>query len=271
MAKLELLCVTMHQTDFSKIKEMNINTDVFFANQADIYDYSEYEFDGYCAKMLTTTTRGVGKNRNIALLHASSEYCLLADDDVVYDDDMPERVIAEFEEHPDADVIIFHFETDDPVRTQIKYSETKRWSRFNRLPFAGFRIAFKLDSIRKANVWFSTLFGGGCIFPSGEDSMFLSDLQRAGLNFYVSKESIGRVSFEKSTWYSGVNEKYFYGKGAFYQATRPTFKYFWMLHMLLRTCKNTDLTPLEKLRWMKYGATGYKMILSYDQFCSKMD
>lgn len=56
-----------------------------------------------------------------------------------------------------------------------------------------------------------------------------------------------------------------------YQATRPTFKYFWMLHMLLRTCKNTDLTPLEKFKWMTYGATGYKMLLSYEQFCSKMD
>ena len=34
MSKLEVLCVTMHQKDFSKIREMNINADVVFANQA---------------------------------------------------------------------------------------------------------------------------------------------------------------------------------------------------------------------------------------------
>ena len=104
MSKLEVLCVTMHQTDFSKITEMNLHTDVFFANQADGYEFSELEFDGHCAKMLTTSTRGVGNNRNIALIHATAEYCLLADDDVVYNDDMEERVVSEFKAHPDADV-----------------------------------------------------------------------------------------------------------------------------------------------------------------------
>lgn len=33
MSKFELLCVTMHQKDFSKIQEMNIHSDVVFANQ----------------------------------------------------------------------------------------------------------------------------------------------------------------------------------------------------------------------------------------------
>ncbi len=34
MLSFEVLCVTMNQNDFSKIKEMNINSDVVFANQA---------------------------------------------------------------------------------------------------------------------------------------------------------------------------------------------------------------------------------------------
>lgn len=33
MSKFELLCVTMHQKDFSKLQEMNIRSDVVFANQ----------------------------------------------------------------------------------------------------------------------------------------------------------------------------------------------------------------------------------------------
>ena len=93
MPNLEILCVTMHQKDFSKIKEMNINCDVVFANQADDNRYDECEFDRYKAKMITTSTRGVGINRNLALSYASAEYCILADDDVVYDDDMKERVL----------------------------------------------------------------------------------------------------------------------------------------------------------------------------------
>ena len=68
MGKFEVLCVTMHQNDFSKIKEMNINVDVVFANQCDHTSYEELKFDDYTAKMISTQTRGVGINRNCMLV-----------------------------------------------------------------------------------------------------------------------------------------------------------------------------------------------------------
>lgn len=269
MAKLEVLCVTMHQKDFSKIKEMNIHSDVVFANQADETSHKTLEFEGCLAQMITTSTRGVGVNRNIALMYASAEYCLLADDDVVYDDDMSVRVISEFESHPDADVMFFHFNSDTTERQLTRYKKTKRWPRFKNLPFGGIRIVFKLESIKKANIWFTTLFGGGAIFPSGEDSIFLTDLRKCGLKFYVSKETIGKVSFDKSSWFTGYNEKYYYGKGAFLQAVRPKLKYFWMLYMLGRTYKKSDMKLKTRFKWMYYGSVGYKKLMSYDEFSEK--
>lgn len=270
MSKLEVLCVTMHQTDFSKIKEMNINTDVVFANQADDNRYEEYEFGSHKAKMITTSTRGVGKNRNTALMYAQAQYCLLADDDVVYDDDMEQRVVAEFESHPDADVMIFHLSSDDPARTLKKYPKTMKWPFYKGLPFGGVRIAFRLSSVRKSNVWFTTLFGGGAVFPSGEDSIFLTQLRKAGLKFYVSKETIGRVSFDTSSWFTGYNEKYYFGKGAFYQAMRPRFKYFWMLYLIARRRVDKELSFSEKMKWMIHGAKGYKSLMSYDEYSKNL-
>ena len=257
MSRFEILCVTMHQKDFSKIEQMNIHSDVVFANQADRTSFEEKEFDGHLARMITTDTRGVGINRNLALTYAKGEICLFADDDVTYNDDVEERVLAEFEAHPDADVIIFHLDTDSD-RKQIKYNETKKCSRFCKMPWGGVRIAVRLNSIRKANVWFTTLFGGGCIFPSGEDSMWLTDARKKGLTFYVSKETIGSVSFETSTWFSGADEKFYYGKGAFYQALHPKTKYMWMLYLAFRTLKGGDLTLFEKIKFMKLGSKGYK-------------
>ena len=57
MSKFEILCVTMHQNDFSKIKEMNIRSDVVFANQCDHTNYEELEFEGHIAKMISTQTK----------------------------------------------------------------------------------------------------------------------------------------------------------------------------------------------------------------------
>ena len=112
MSSFEVLCVTMGQHDFSKIKEMNIRSDVVFANQADYTAFNELEFNGHMAKMISTQTRGVGINRNLTLMYASADICLFADDDVIYNDNYPEVVIREFDEHPDADIFIFHFDID---------------------------------------------------------------------------------------------------------------------------------------------------------------
>ena len=263
MSRFEILCVTMHQKDFSKIEQMNIHSDVVFANQADRTCFEEKEFDGHLARMITTDTRGVGINRNLALTYAKGEICLFADDDVTYDDDVEERVLAEFDDHPDADIIIFHLDTDSD-RKQIKYNETKKCSRFCKMPWGGVRIAVRLSSIRKANIWFTTLFGGGCIFPSGEDSMWLTDARKKGLTFYVSKETIGKVDFENSTWFSGFDEKMYYGKGAFYQAAHTKTKLLWMLYFAVRTTKRSDLNFSQKIKWMKDGSKGYKEIKPFN-------
>ena len=41
MLSFEILCVTMYQKDFSKIGEMNIHSNVVFANQCDRTSYEE--------------------------------------------------------------------------------------------------------------------------------------------------------------------------------------------------------------------------------------
>lgn len=270
MSKFEILCVTMHQKDFSKIEQMNIRSDVVFANQADITSFEELEFDGHCARMITTDTRGVGVNRNLALTYAKGEICLFADDDVIYDDDVEERVLAEFGAHPDADIIIFHLETDSD-RKQIKYNKTKKCGRFSRMPWGAVRIAVRLNSIRKANVWFATLFGGGCIFPSGEDSMWLSEAKRKGLTFYTSKETIGKVSFEESSWFTGYDKKFFYGNGAFCAQKSPRFAELWIFYYLWRYRTRKGISHKERLLWMKNGIHGYEKMISYQDFIADQE
>lgn len=259
----------MHQHDFSKIEKMNIRSNVVFANQSDYTAYEEYVFGEHTAKMISTETRGVGINRNLSLSYASADICLFADDDVIYHDDMEARVCSEFDAHPDADVIIFHLDANDNLHKQKKYPKTRKCGRFERMPWGGVRIAFRLNSVRKANVWFTTLYGGGCIFPSGEDSMWLTEAKRKGLTFYVSKETIGSVYFEDSTWFTGYDEKFFFGKGAFYAAVHPKAFGIWMRYFCFRTKNLSKLSAKEKRKWMKCGKQGYKEMLSYQAYSQK--
>lgn len=268
MLTFEVLCVTMHQKDFSKVQEMNLHANVVFANQCDHTAYEELMFENYTAKMISTQTRGVGINRNLALLYASADICLLADDDVTYVDHLNRLIVDEFVKYPDADVIVFGVTTNDAERKPILYKKTKKRSRFSRSPWGAVRIAFRLNSIKKANVWFTSLFGGGCVFPSGEDSMWIKDLKKAGLTFYVSDKIIGEVSFETSTWFTGWDEKYYYGVGAYYAARYRRGIWIRFLYTLLRTRKKSGLNMRRKLKWLNCGRKGYRNMQSFQEYVS---
>ena len=266
MPKFEILCTTMHQNDFSKLEEMNVHSDIVYANQCDRTAYDEKEFEGHTAKMISTQTRGVGKNRNILLTYASADICLMADDDVTYKDGVEETVLSEFAAHPDADIMIFHIESSRADENKIRYSKTKKCRGFYRMPWGAPRIAFRRDSVQKANVWFTTLFGGGATFPSGEDSMWLAGVKRKGLALYVSDKTIGATCNSESTWFTGYDEKYYFGLGAFYQALRPKTFCLWMLYSVLRTRSQKEISAKEKMKWIKNGKDGYKKMLSYQDY-----
>lgn len=268
MSQFEILCVTMHQTDFSKLEQMNIHSDVFFANQADRTAYEELKFEGHTARMLTTDTRGVGVNRNMTLQYAKGDICLFADDDVTYCDDMEAKILGEFATHPDADIIIFHVDAGE-TRKQISYPKTKRCRGFFRMPWGAVRIAFRLEAVKKANLWFTTLFGGGCIFSSGEDSMWLHDARKKGLCFYVSRETIGSTDVAESSWFTGYDEKFFYGKGAGIAATHGSMAGLWIWYYLFRYRKAGQLAIAEKKRWMRLGRQGYDQMRPYETYQNK--
>ena len=270
MNNFEILCVTMQQKNFSKIKQMNINSNVIFSNQADKTNYTEMSFNNHSAKMITTETKGVGKNRNLGLMLADAELCLFSDDDVTYVDELEQIIINEFKNLPNADIIIFNFTCSDKIRKQKMYSKTRKRRFLEPMPWGCFRVAFRLESVKKANIWFTTLFGGGCVFPSGEDSMWLKDALKSGLKIYISKEVIGNVSFETSTWFTGFDARHFYGKGAFYQATHRRTCTMWMIYFVLRTMKKSEMTMIEKWKWLNYGRKGYKLNVSYDAYNTHM-
>ena len=264
MSKFEILCVTMHQTDFSKIKEMNIHSDVFFANQADKTEFAEMEFEGHKARMLTTDTRGVGVNRNLALMYASAEIVLLSDEDMHYTDTYMEDILEEFDAHPDADVMIFNIGTIGKGRSQKRNKRTKKIGPLSRMPYGAPRIALRLDSVRKNNTWFTTLFGGGCKYTNGEDSIFLTQLRRAGLKLYVSNVHIGDVDVSDSSWFCGANEEFYFNKGAYLKAVHPKSLLLYDLYFVTRV--KSAISVKERWKWLRNGNRAFSKGLSFADY-----
>lgn len=259
MSRFEILCVTMNQQGFQKIHEMNIHSNVVYANQTNTNSYEEIVNEGCYAKMISTTTKGVGINRNFALMYAKADFCLFADDDMIYYDDLEDKVVSEFRDLPDADIIIFNVDSLGEERKQRKISRTRRCHVWDRMSWGAVRVAVNLNSVKKNNIWFSPLFGGGCLYPSGEDSIFLTDARRKGLKIYLSSKVIGQTDFTNSSWFRGYDDNYYYGKGAFYQALHKKTFPFWALYICIRTGKRTKLGFMDRIRCLVKGKKSFQV------------
>ena len=76
MSRVQVLMAAMNQKDFSLIRKLNINCDAIIANQADSDAVWEMNTGEQKVKIVTTKTRGVGKNRNIGIENATGEILL---------------------------------------------------------------------------------------------------------------------------------------------------------------------------------------------------
>ena len=104
---IQVLVAAMHQKDHSLPEKMNIRTDVIVATPCDRDSIESFCWNGHDVVYINRNQRGVGLNRTPALLQATADICLLADEDVVYYDGYEKIVADAYDRHPDADVIIF--------------------------------------------------------------------------------------------------------------------------------------------------------------------
>ena len=130
-------------------------------------------------KLLTTLTRGLSVNRNIALSQATAPLLLISDDDVDYTEEGLLAIIDAFRAQPDMDILTFRYAS----ASHSKYYPVLRCDLST--PEKGyfvtsFEIAIRREAIQ-GKIWFNENFGIGAGFPSGEEDIFIKDCLDAGL------------------------------------------------------------------------------------------
>lgn len=270
MKKTQVLCVTMHQKDFSKIKQMNITTDAILANQADCSFCWEMQTKDVSVKLVTKNERGVGKNRNTAIdnMYDDCDICLIADDDMRYVDNYAKIVDKAFSQVPEADALIFNIETVGCDMGRRKNGKIVKVRFYNCLNYGAVRIAIKREALQKSKLCFSELFGGGAPYSAGEDTLFIADMLKHGMKIYTYPETIASVEQNESSWFCGYNEKYLYDKGALFCALSKPFANLLCIQDLMRhprIYKENNIGIVNAYRHMKKGIKGYKRGIPYEK------
>ncbi len=213
--KLEIILSCMHQHNMDIVMQSNIKGDVLIINQCDENKTEEQTFattDGqsFCARMISTTTRGLSRSRNMAIENARGDILQISDDDEWFEDDYQEKILRAYEQYPQADVILFKIGTtmknfpDKPYRMGcITFLRSSSW-----------QISFRRERILEKGIRFDEMMGSGTGNGGGEETMFLRSCLDHGLWIHYVPDLIASLN-ESSTsqWFDGFNEKFFFDRG----------------------------------------------------------
>lgn len=256
---VEVLVACMNQIDDSLYVEMNLQSSAVFANQSNEYSFKVYRRNDSTIKLVSTADRGVGKNRNMAILHATGDYLIIADDDMVYKEGYVENVIKTFEENPKADIIVFELNyLNRFTKGRKPNKKVKRIHLYNSMRYGAARIAIKRESLLKSNIWFSLLYGGGAPYSCGEDALFIREAIRKGLKIYASPYIIADVKQEESSWFKGYNEKYYFDRGVWLANAFPIIKYPLALYYAYRLKGSSEKSVFQILMLVVAGIKSFE-------------
>lgn len=235
--KLQVLVSTMNQNDFSLMEKMNIQTSAIVINQCDRFSKEETIYKNNDITYYNFTERGIGISRNNAILRSTGDICLFADDDVHYIDGYKQIILEEFQKRPEADMILFNVPSTNPLRKTYIIPKYSRVKKTNSLRYGAVKIAVRMNRIKKENIFFTTLFGGGAKYSAGEDSLFVYDCVKKGMKVYACPKVIGYVSQQESSWFEGYTDKFFIDKGAFFCCLSNKWAKFLGLQFAIRKYK----------------------------------
>lgn len=261
---MEVLIATMGQKDCSLVQKMNIQAPAVIANQCGKWKYDE-DMSGN-VRMVSTATKGVGINRNIALQLAKADILLFADDDITYYDGALQGVLDAFEELSDADVIFFGIDmTKNGEIFDRRRNDKKRLHLWNSQKYGAARMAVRRSAVEKARLSFSKLFGGGCIYGSGEDSLFICDCFRSGLRVYSHPHILGACAKDTSSWFSGYNQKFMFDRGAWIACAFPRIKHLIKWYYIWHYRSKTELSWRDMRKYMNLGLHAYREKRGFDE------
>jgi glycosyltransferase involved in cell wall biosynthesis len=249
----ELLVSCVKKDPHELASQMHIASDAVIVSQKEETDSTEeFELNGNRIKVIRQNNKGVGLSRNTCIDNSTADVILFSDEDIVYDEGYMEKVIAEFNAHPEADILLFNVKVCEERRTYWNDS-VKKISWYNCGRYPAYSIAAKTTALKQSGVRFSLLFGGGAKYSNGEDSLFLNDCLKAGLKINALPVCLGEEVPRPSTWFFGYSDKYFYDRGVLYYFLYGSLAKLWGIRWLLKTkSEYSDKYPYKQAKKMLF-------------------
>lgn len=179
--------------------------------------------------------RGLSRNRNNCLRHASADVCLICDDDCRYTASGLQAILDTFVSHPDTDLATFVMQNPYCSKPYPTTSIDLKHRPKGYYP-TSFEIAFRLQSVQ-GRLQFNEHFGLGAeLFHCCEEEIFIHDAQSLGLHCHFYPITIVEHDHPTTDASRATTPGVLMGKGAYlYIGYRPKMLLYpwpiaWRLH-----------------------------------------
>ena len=123
--------------------------------------------------------RGLSRNRNNCIDHATADICLIADDDCRYRQEWLNNVIQTFVANPGVDIATFR--DNNGIAPNYPHATMDLRSKCRNYYATSFEIAFCRSSVQ-GHLHFNEMFGlGAPVLHCGEEEIFIHDALKLGL------------------------------------------------------------------------------------------
>lgn len=264
---VEILVATMHRDSLDFLRNMfpegsfaDYNILIVNQTEPDRQLVSVYPN----VRVINSTERGLSNSRNLALQHAIGNLCVIADDDVVFEQGFTQKIVDAYNERPDAALMVFRA-ADGNSRLYKNYPQAKHhpMSQLQRLSVMSIEMVVNLPVVKQSDVWFDSRFGLGSAFTMGEEAIFVNGLYKKGLTILAEPQLIVRHPAEDTHKKVSVNEKY-YVQGAVFT---KLFGIRWLLWIFIKMAfeiKNKKLSTRQVMAALKAAYNGRKALLQYE-------
>jgi len=262
MSKIEVLISTMDRNNIDFVKSMNLTTNAIVVNQNEsINNEEDFELNGNQVKLFNRTEKGLSKSRNLAIKNSTADICVIADDDMVYEEDYKEKIEKTYEKYPEADIIAFQVNRIGNEERDKTFRESPSWENFiTIMKISSVEITFKRKKIVKNNLSFNENMGAGAEVLDGEENVFLNSAMKKGLKVLYVPVNIAEVDVSESSWHEGFSKSYFKSLGAKFYILSDKFYSIFILQYAFRKYKlyKSNVTFFEAIKLMFNGAKNYR-------------
>lgn len=258
---IEILIATMNMVSLDFLKPMFpfstfTNFTILIINQTEkdkilVSDYLNI-------RVINSFEKGLSKSRNLALENAVGKILVIADDDVVYQNDFVEKIIAAYNKFQQATVVTFC--AINPNGSYLKKYPTvskKQLNTFDVFNVSSIEMTINKEKLDSIGTRFDENFGLGSEFEMGEEAVFLMDLKHKNEQIAFENKTLvaheGLTTSEKK----GVREKYYIQGALFTRIVKINYN-FWIFTKLFFDLKQKKLKISSFFKVLKSAKKGRK-------------